>query len=171
MSQVKVGDKIPNDIYFGRFEEGDSEPRKITAEEVFKGKKVVLFGIPGAFTSVCSSKHLPQFVEKYDELRSKGVDLIACVAVNDPYVMREWGKEHNVDNKVLMLADGDLTFHSKLGLSQHLPFSGTRGLRFSMLIEDGVIRVLNVEQPGPTSYKISGPETMLKNLNEISKSG
>ncbi|CAG8560016.1 15424_t:CDS:2, partial [Racocetra persica] len=122
-----------------------------------------------AFTSVCSSKHLPQFVENYDKFRAKGIDTIACTAVNDPYVLREWANAHNVDSKVLMLSDGEMPFHSALGLTQRLPFAGERGLRFSMFVDDRVIKILNVEEPGPLNYKISGPEHMLKQLEELKK--
>ncbi|CAG8440870.1 5586_t:CDS:2 [Scutellospora calospora] len=167
--KVKVGDKIPDDLYFGILNNNEDNPRKITSHEVFKGKKVILFGIPGAFTSVCSSKHLPQFVQNFDKFKDKGINTIACTAVNDPYVLREWANTHKVESKVLMLSDGEMSFHSALGLTQHLPFSGERGLRFSMFIDDGVIKILNIEEPGPLSYKISGPENMLKLLEELEK--
>ncbi|CAG8725897.1 1518_t:CDS:2, partial [Racocetra fulgida] len=147
MVQVKVNDKIPEDLHFGILNNNEEEPKKIVSSEIFKGKKVVLFGIPGAFTSVCSSKHLPQFVENYDKFKAKGIDTIACTAVNDPYVLREWANAHNVDSKVLMLSDGEMSFHCALGLTQRLPFAGERGLRFSMFVDDRVIKILNVEEP------------------------
>ncbi|CAB4407820.1 unnamed protein product [Rhizophagus irregularis] len=165
--KIKVGDCIPDDIYFGVLNEDDEQPHKITSGEVFKGKKVVLFGIPGAYTSICSSKHLPQFVDKSEELKAKGVDKIACTAVNDPYVLREWAASRNTGNKILMLGDGEAAFHGRLGLLQKLPFAGERGLRFSMYVDDGIVKVLNIEEPGPTSYKISGPEHMLKDLSNL----
>ncbi|CAG8679253.1 4389_t:CDS:2 [Cetraspora pellucida] len=167
--KIKVNDKIPENLYFGVLNDNEEEPRKIDSSEVFKGKKVVLFGIPGAFTSVCSSKHLPQFVQNYDKLKAKGVDSIICTAVNDPYVLREWAKAHNVGSKVMMLSDGEMSFHSALGLTQRLPFAGERGLRFSMFVDDYVVKLLNVEEPGALNYKISGPEHMLKQLEELEK--
>ncbi|CAG8576837.1 7409_t:CDS:2 [Ambispora gerdemannii] len=182
VTQIKTGDSIPNNVYFGELKNGEEQPQKIARDEVFKGKKVVIFGIPGAFTSVCSAKHLPEFVSHYEEFQKKGIDTVACVAVNgktseplkipkstDPYVMREWAKGHNVDQKVRMLADGDKTFHSALGLLQILPFSGERGRRFSAYVDNGVIKILNVEEPGALSYKVSGPERMLKDLEELGK--
>ncbi|RIB11151.1 thioredoxin-like protein [Gigaspora rosea] len=168
-TKVKVGDKISENLYFGLLNNNEEEPKKITAGEVFKGKKVVLFGIPGAFTSVCSSKHLPQFVENFDKFKTKGIDTIACTAVNDPYVLREWANAHKADSKVLMLGDGELSFHCALGLTQNLPFAGERGLRFSMFVDNCIIKLLNIEDPGPLNYKISGPENMLKQLGELEK--
>ncbi|CAG8647713.1 11009_t:CDS:2 [Ambispora leptoticha] len=161
-TQVKVGDTIPKNVYFGELKDGEEDPQKITSDEIFKGKKVVIFGIPGAFTSVCSAKHLPQFVDHSEDFKKKGIDTVACVAVNG----KEWAKAHNVEGKVRMLADGDGVFHRGLGLVQKLPFSGERGLRFSAYIENGVVKILNVEEPGALGYKVSGPEKMLKDLDE-----
>ncbi|CAG8688435.1 7934_t:CDS:2 [Acaulospora morrowiae] len=159
--KVKVGDKIPDDVYFGVLNDGEEKPRKISAQEVFKGKKVVIFGIPGAFTSVCSSKHLPQYVERTDKLKTKGVDVIACVAVN------EWANSHGVGDKILMLSDGEIVFHSALGLTQNLPFAGERGMRFSIFVDDGVVKILNIEEPGAMSYKVSGPDHMIEDLEKL----
>ncbi|CAG8578833.1 16814_t:CDS:2 [Acaulospora colombiana] len=167
--KIKIGDKIPDDVYFGVLGEGEDDPRKITARDAFLDKKVVLFGIPGAFTSVCSSQHLPQYVENAEKLKSKGVDVIACIAVNDPYVMREWAHAHKVGNKILMLSDGDKAFYSALGLLQEIQFAGERGYRFSMFVDNGVVKVLNIEEPGSSSYKISGPEHMLEDLEKLCK--
>nr|CAG8522408.1 9319_t:CDS:2 [Entrophospora candida] len=169
MVNVKVGDRIPDNLCLGVMNKDDKEPKQITTKEIFKGKKVILVGIPGAFTSICSSKHIPDYVSRYSELKAKGVEQIVCIAVNDPFVMREWAYSLKTDDKILMVSDGETKFHSALGLTQHLPYAGIRGLRFSMFVDDGVIKVLNVDEPGPLSYKISGPEHMLKDLEKLGK--
>ncbi|RIA93748.1 redoxin domain-containing protein [Glomus cerebriforme] len=165
--KIKVGDRIPDDLYFGVLNEGEELPHKVTTKDIFSGKKVVLFGIPGAYTSLCSSKHLPQFVDKSDALKAKGVDTIACTAVNDPYVLREWAISRNNHGKVLMLGDGEASFHGELGLLQKIPLFGERGVRYSMYVDNGVIKVLNIEEPGPLSYKVSGPDHMLQDLQNL----
>ncbi|CAG8484923.1 11697_t:CDS:2 [Paraglomus brasilianum] len=169
--KISVGDRLPEDLYFGALNEGEVEPRKVTVKEVFGGKNVVMFGIPGAFTSVCSSKHLPQYYDRYEKLKQKGVDIVACTAVNDPYVLREWARNHNTADKILMLADGDATFHSALSLIQRLPFAGIRNYRYSMYVSDCVVKIFNLEEPGALSYKVSGPDRMLQDLERLQKEG
>jgi len=166
-----VGDRLPYDVNFGVLNEGEDDPHPISAREIFEGKKVVLFGIPGAYTSICSSKHLPQYIEHYEDFKKYGVNTIACTAVNDPYVLREWAKSHNAAGKILMLADGSLEFHNRVHLCQTLPFAGARGLRFSLYAEDGIVKILNVDEPGPKSYKVSGPERMLADLEKLKSEG
>ena len=144
---INNGDKLPQGTFMTMAANG---PQPISTDEVFKGKKVVLFSVPGAFTPTCSKKHLPGYLEKHDEFKQKGVDTIACLAVNDAFVMDAWAKSQGAEGKVLMLADGNGEFTKKLGLemdaSKH--GMGTRGKRFSAIVEDGVVKELNVEAPG-----------------------
>lgn len=166
--RIKVGDRVPTDAQFLILDDGASEPRTVSVDELLKGKKAVLFGLPGAYTSICSSKHVPNFNDRYQELRDQGVDLIACLSVNDPWVMREWARNLNVDpSRILMLADGEGLFHSRIGLLQHMPGLGIRAIRYSMLVDDGKVLSLNVEEPGGKSYKISGPARMLEDLERL----
>jgi len=120
----------------------------IDTATLLKGKKVVLFGLPGAFTPVCSANHLPGFVAKADDLRAKGIDEIACISVNDPFVMQAWGRQHGADGKVTMLADADGLFTRAIGLSLDLPEYGLSGRseRYSMVVEDGIVKTINVEK-------------------------
>jgi peroxiredoxin len=129
---------------------GENGPEPLTSDELFGGKKVVLFSVPGAFTPTCSMKHLPGYVEQADALRGKGIDQVACLAVNDVFVMSAWGKSSSADGKVLMLADGNGEYTRALGLELDATGfgRGTRGKRFSMIVEDGVVKQLNVETPG-----------------------
>src|SRR5690606_10294486 len=122
----------------------------LSTDALFTGKKVVLFSVPGAFTPTCSAKHLPGYVQKADELKRRGVDTIACMAVNDVFVMSAWGKSSDADGKVLMLADGNGEYVRALGLELDASKfgMGQRGKRFSMIVEDGVVKQLNVEPPG-----------------------
>ncbi|RME63548.1 MAG: peroxiredoxin [Alphaproteobacteria bacterium] len=158
---IKTGDKIPSATLHKMTADG---PAPITTDEVFKGKTVALFSVPGAFTPTCSAKHLPGFVAKADELKAKGVDTIVCLAVNDVFVMDAWGKNQGVGDKILMLADGNGTFTKALGLElDGSKFGlGTRGQRFSMIVKDGVVKTLNIEAPG--EFKISSAEHMLSQL-------
>ena len=158
---IKVGDKIPSATLRYLSPEG---PKEITTDELFRGKKVALFAVPGAFTPACSQRHLPGFVERASDLKAKGIDTIACVAVNDPFVMGAWGKAQNVGEKVMMLADGSGDFARAVGLELD---ARTRGLgmrsqRYSMLVDDGVVKKLNVEQPG--QFDVSSADSMLKAL-------
>ncbi len=158
---IQVGDKIPS----GTLQHmTDSGPEAITTEAVFAGKKVVLFALPGAFTPTCSAKHLPGFVNKADEIKAKGVDTIACLSVNDAFVMGAWGKDQGVGDKVLMLADGSAELTKAMGLELDLIERGLglRSDRYAMIVEDGVVTLLNREEPG--SFDVSSAETILAAL-------
>ena len=136
----------------------------LDGNQLFKGKKVVLFGVPGAFTPVCSMKHVPSFLEKAEDLKSEGVDTIACVSVNDHFVMRAWGDHLKVGEKVTLLADPDGSFVKSLGMDINLAgLGGTRSKRFSMLIQDGVVVLSNVEK-SPGDFELTGPEPILDKL-------
>jgi peroxiredoxin len=158
---IKVGDKVPSVTLRYLTPEG---PKGVSSEEFFGGKKVVLFGLPGAFTRTCSERHLPSYVTHAAELKAKGVDAIACLAVNDPFVMGAWGKQHQADDKVVMLGDGSGDFTRAIGLEldRIKEGMGIRSQRYSMLVEDGVVKALHVEQPG--QFDVSSAETMLKAL-------
>jgi peroxiredoxin len=155
---IKVGDKMPSGTLTLITKDG---PQKISADEYFKGKKVVLFSVPGAFTPTCDAKHLPGFVEKAGDIKGKGVDTVACMAVNDAFVMKAWGKAQNVEGKVDMLADGNGDYTKALGLEfDGSGFGmGTRGQRFSVLVDNGVVKQLNVEAKG--EFKVSSAEYVL----------
>jgi peroxiredoxin len=158
---IKVGDKIPSATLTTMTAEG---PKPISTDELFKGKKVVLFAVPGAFTPTCSQKHLPGFVEQADQLKAKGVNTIACIAVNDPFVMGAWGKDQKVGDKVMMLADGSGKFAEALGTVLDLTERGLgkRSRRYSMLVEDGVVKKLNLEEGG--GFEVSDANTMMKQV-------
>ena len=158
---IKVGDKIPAVKLRQMTAEG---PKEITTDAVFKGKKVVLFAVPGAFTPTCSAKHLPGFVEKAAQIQAKGVDTIACISVNDAFVMGAWGKDQKTDGKVLMLADGNGDFAKAVGLEMDgSGFGlGQRSKRYAMVVEDGVVKTLNVENPG--AFEVSSADAVLKAL-------
>ena len=155
---ISVGDKIPSATLTKM---GSDGPQPITTDELFGGKKVVLFAVPGAFTPTCSAKHLPGFVEKASELKDKGVDTIACVSVNDVFVMDAWGKDQDTAGKVEMLADGSADFTKKLDTVLDLTERGlgVRSSRYSMLVEDGVVKQLNLEEGG--GFEVSDANTML----------
>ncbi|MGA8261413.1 MAG: peroxiredoxin [Arenicellales bacterium] len=154
---IAVGDKLPNvDLY----RMGEKGPEKVSSGELFAGKKTVLFAVPGAFTPTCSQAHLPGYVVKADELLAKGVDQIVCLSVNDAFVMNAWGQQQNAD-RILMLADGSGDFTRAVGLELDL---GARGLgqrsqRYAMVVDDGVVTHLNVEEPG--KFEVSDADTML----------
>ncbi len=158
---IAVGDKIPSAKLKTMTAEG---PKDISTEEIFGGKKVVLFAVPGAFTPTCSAKHLPGFVEKAAQIKGKGVDTIACLAVNDAFVMGAWGKAQNTDGKVLMLADGAAAFTKQLGLDLDLsaPGMGIRSKRYAMVVDNGVVKALNVEAPG--AFEVSSAGAILRAL-------
>jgi peroxiredoxin len=139
-------------------------PKEITSEELFGGKKVALFALPGAFTPTCSAKHLPGFVQNADAIRAKGVDTIVCLSVNDAFVMGAWGKDQNVGDKVLMLADGSADFARAVGLELDgtARGMGIRSQRYSMVVEDGVVKTLNVEEAG--KFEVSDADTILGQL-------
>jgi peroxiredoxin len=157
---IKVGDKIPSVTM--RFMTKDGM-QAVPSEEFFKGKKIVLFAVPGAYTRTCSSRHLPSYVQNADALTAKGVDTIACLAVNDAFVMDAWGKEHGAD-KLVMLGDGSADFTKAIGLDLDRISAGMgiRSQRYAMVVEDGVVTKLNVEPSG--EYGISSAETMLEAL-------
>ncbi|THJ24626.1 MAG: peroxiredoxin [Nitrospira sp. CG24E] len=142
---IKVGDPVPAATFKQLSANGIAN---IDTATLLKGKKVVLFGLPGAYTPVCSANHLPGFVAKADDLKAKGVDDIVCVSVNDPFVMQAWGKQHGADGKVTMLSDADGAFTRAIGLSLDLPDYGLNGRseRYSMVVEDGVVKTINVEK-------------------------
>ena len=158
---IKVGDKIPSAKLTQMTKDG---PRPITTDELFGGKKVVLFALPGAFTPTCSAKHVPGFVQHAEEIMAKGVDAIACVSVNDAFVMNAWGKDQNAGDKVLMLADGNAEFSEKVGLTVDMSGfgMGKRSQRYAMVVQDGVVKALNVEKPG--AFEVSSAEAILTAL-------
>ncbi len=158
---IQVGDKIPSATLYQMTENG---PEAITTDEIFKGKKVVLFAVPGAFTPTCSAKHLPGFVGKADEIKAKGVDTIACLSLNDAFVMGAWGKDQGAGDKVLMLADGSAELTKAMGLELDLTPRGlgVRSDRYAMIVEDGEVTLLNREQPG--NFDVSSAETILAAL-------
>jgi peroxiredoxin len=157
---IKAGDSLPDVEFSIPTPEG---PKKSRTAEVFGGKRVALFAVPGAFTPTCSAKHLPSFKEKAAELKAKGVDAIACTSVNDHYVMNAWAKDQGAGD-ILMLADGSGEFAKALGLDAD--FSkfgmGLRSKRYSMIVKDGVVEKLNLEEGG--EYKVSSAEYMLGQL-------
>jgi len=158
---IQVGDKVPSATLKYLSPEG---PKDITTDELFRGKKVALFAVPGAFTPTCSQRHLPGYVDKASELKAKGIDQIACVAVNDAFVMGAWGKAQNVGDKVLMLADGNADFSKAVGLTMDGTGygMGTRASRYAMVVDNGVVKALNVEAPG--AFEVSSAEAIMKAL-------
>lgn len=159
---AKVGDKVPSATLRMLGPEG---PKAVTTEELFAaGKKVVAFALPGAFTPTCSAKHVPGFVAEADKLKAKGVDTIACISVNDAFVMGAWGKEQKAGDKVMMLGDGNGEFTQAMGLTMDgSKFGlGTRSQRYAMVVQDGVIKDLFVEKPG--AFEVSTAENVLKHL-------
>jgi glutaredoxin/glutathione-dependent peroxiredoxin len=158
---IKVGDRIPSVKLRHMTADG---PKDISTDDIFKGKKVVLFALPGAFTPTCSAKHLPGFVTKAGELKAKGVDTIACLSVNDAFVMNAWGKDQKVESKVLMLADGNGDFTRAVGLEMDGTTygMGKRSKRYALVAQDGVVKTLNVENPG--AFEVSSAEAVLKAL-------
>jgi peroxiredoxin len=163
---IKVGDKLPAGTLMEFFEvekDGCSiGPNAVKVEDLTKGKKVVIFGLPGAFTPTCSAKHVPSYLANYEQLKSKGVDTIACLSVNDAFVMGAWGRDQKTGDKVRMLADGSAAYAKELGLELDLTARGmgVRCQRFSMLVDDGVVKALNIEAPG--KFEVSDGATMLK---------
>ncbi len=158
---IQVGERIPSGTLFHMTENG---PEAITTDEIFAGKKVVLFALPGAFTPTCSAKHLPGFVAKAEEIKAKGVDTIACLSVNDAFVMGAWGKDQGVGDKILMLADGIAEYTLALGLELDLSARafGMRTDRYAMIVDDGVVTLLNREEPA--TFDVSSAETVLAAL-------
>ena len=158
---IKVGDKVPAAKLQIKTKDGVQTK---TTDELFGGKKVVLFALPGAFTPTCSAKHLPGFVNNHQALKSKGIDSVACLSVNDAFVMDAWGKDQGVEDKVMMLADGNGEFTKAVGLTMDATGygMGLRSQRYAMVVEDGVVKKLNVEAPG--AFEVSSAEAILKAL-------
>src|SRR6476660_9639732 len=159
---IQVGDSIPSAKLMQATAEG---PKEISTEELFGGKTVVLFGVPGAFTPTCSKTHLPGFVQNASALKAKGIDTIACLAVNDVFVMDAWAKSHGAEGKILMLADGNAAYTKALGLELDASGfgMGTRGQRFAMVVKNGVVDKLQVE-PSAGQCTISGGDSILTGL-------
>jgi len=158
---IQVGEKIPQATLKAS---GSGGMQDVATDALFGGKKVVLFAVPGAFTPTCSAKHLPGFVEQADAIRAKGVDTVACLSVNDAFVMGAWGQAQGVGDKVLMLADGNGEFSSAVGLDfDGSNFGmGTRSQRYAMVVDDGVVTHLAVEKP--MEFKVSSAEAILEAL-------
>lgn len=162
---IKVGDRLPD----GQLQEFiDVEtagcslgPNTFNVADLAKGKKIVVFGLPGAYTPTCSAKHVPSYLQHYDALKARGVDEIWCLSVNDAFVMGAWGRDQKATGKVRMMADGSAVYTKGLGLELDRTAAGmgVRCQRFSMLVDDGVVKALNIEAPG--KYEVSGAETML----------
>ncbi len=165
---IKVGDRLPEGT-LSEYVEVETEgcpvgPHALKVEDLTRGKKVVLFGLPGAFTPTCSAKHVPGYVANYDKLKAKGVDEIICMAVNDAFVMGAWARDQKTAGKVRMVGDGSADYAKALGLTLDLTARGMgmRCQRFSMLVDNGVVKTLNVEGPG--KFEVSDAETMLKQV-------
>ncbi len=159
---IKAGDKLPQGKFTRMTQDG---PRPITTDELFAGKTVVLFSVPGAFTPTCDAKHLPGYIEHAADFKSKGVDTIACTAVNDVFVMNAWGKASGVGDKILMLADGNGDYVKALGLDLDATGYGMghRGQRFALVVKDGIATHVDVEGPG--EFKVSAADFVLKHLS------
>jgi peroxiredoxin len=162
---IKVGDRLP-DATVREFIEVEGNgcslgPNAFQVADLVKGKRIVIFGLPGAYTPTCSAKHVPGYLQQYDALKGKGVDEIWCVSVNDAFVMGAWGRDQKAGGKVRMIADGSAELTKKLGLELDLTAGGlgVRSQRYSMLVDDGVVKALNVEAPG--KFEVSDAATML----------
>ena len=158
---IKVGDTIPEATLLAATPDG---PKEMTTAALFGGRKIVLFAVPGAFTPTCSARHMPGFLNNVDALKAKGVEQIACIAVNDPFVMNAWAKDQEVGDRVLMLSDAMASFTKALGLELDLSARGlgVRSSRYAMVVEDGVVTLLNVEEPG--GFEVSSAEAVLEAL-------
>jgi peroxiredoxin len=158
---IKVGDKVPAATFKYLSPEG---PKEISSDELFGGKKVAFFAVPGAFTPTCSQRHLPGYVDKASALKAKGIDTIACVSVNDAFVMGAWGNAQSCGDSVMMLADGNGDFARAIDLELDATRAGLgkRSQRYSMLVDNGVVKALLVEGPG--KFEVSDADTMLKDL-------
>lgn len=158
---IKVGDRLPSATFSKATASG---PEPVTTDEFFAGRKVALFAVPGAFTPTCSARHLPGYVDNADALKAKGVDEIACTAVNDPFVLGAWSKDGGATDSVTMLSDGNAAFAKAIGLTfDGSKFAmGERSQRYSMVVNDGVVEQLNVEGPG--EFKVSSAEHLIEQL-------
>ena len=162
---IKIGDRIPDATLFESTEFGDAcplPPAKVSVAEATQGKRIVMFGLPGAFTPTCSAKHVPSYLQNLDALRDKGVDEVWCLSANDGYVMAAWGRDHDAMGKIRFLGDGSAELTRKLGLEVDIPGMGVRLRRCSLLVEDGVVKAVNVEEPG--KFEVSSAEAMLARL-------
>ena len=163
---IKVGDRLPDGTLTEMVTEERAGctigPNAFKVEDLVKGKKIAIFAVPGAFTPTCSEKHVPSYVQNIDKLRAKGVNEVWCVAVNDAFVMGAWGRDQKAGGKVRMMADGSALFTKALGLDMDLTARGmgVRSQRYSMLVEDGTVKAVNVEAPG--KFEVSDADTMLK---------
>lgn len=165
---IKIGDRVP-DGALGEYVETATDncaigPNSFQVADMVKGKKIALFAVPGAFTPTCSEQHLPGYLEHHDQLKAKGIDEIWCVSVNDPFVMGAWGRDQQVNGRVRMLADGSGEWTSKLGLSFDLSARGlgVRSQRYSAILDDGVVKQLNIEQAG--KLEVSDAQSLLKQV-------
>lgn len=165
---IKIGDRLPEGTV-AEFIESATEgcslgPNTFAVGDLTKGRKIAIFGLPGAFTPTCSAKHVPAYVKHAADFKAKGVDEIWCISVNDAHVMGAWGRDQGATGTVRMMADGNATFTKALGLDQDLGKAGmgTRSQRYSMLVDDGVVKQLNVELPG--KFEVSNAETLLAQL-------
>ena len=158
---IQLGEKIPSVILQQKTDEGVSD---ISTDQIFSDKKVVLFALPGAFTPTCSAAHLPGYVVKADELKEKGIDQIVCLSVNDAHVMKAWGDQQNVEGRIMMLADGSCHFTHAVGLELdgREGGMGIRSQRYAMIVNDGVVELLNVE--APMKFEVSDADTILNSL-------
>ena len=158
---IQIGDKVPS---VNLQNMGADGVETISSNDLFAGKKVVLFALPGAFTPTCSAAHLPGYVVASDDLLAKGVDRIVCLSVNDAFVMDAWGKQHNADDQVMMIADGSGHFTNAVGLELDLDAAGfgLRSQRYAMVVNNGVVEVLNVE--APQAFEVSDAQTILSSL-------
>jgi peroxiredoxin (alkyl hydroperoxide reductase subunit C) len=165
---IAVGQKLPNATLYEFLDEATEGcsvgPNAFEVDKLIAGKKIVIFALPGAFTPTCSAKHVPGYVEHYDALKAKGVDEIWCVSVNDPFVMGAWGRDLKVGNKVRMFGDGSAELTKKLGMEFDLTARGlgVRSQRYAMIVEDGVVKTLDLEAPG--KFEISDAASVLKQL-------
>jgi peroxiredoxin len=165
---IKVGDKLPSGT-LSEYVEVETAgctigPNDFKIDDLTRGKKVVIFGLPGAFTPTCSAKHVPSYLQNIDRLKAKGVNEVICMAVNDPFVMGAWARDQKTAGKIRMMGDGSANYTKALGLEFDLSARGLglRCQRFSMLVDNGVVKALNVEAPG--KYEVSDAETMLKQM-------
>ena len=165
---IKIGDSLPDATLMETTEFGAScplSPKPVKVAGEIAGKRLVIFGLPGAYTPTCSAKHLPGYLANLEALKARGIDDVWCVSVNDAYVMAAWGREQQAIGKIRMLGDGNADFVRKLGLEKDSTSSGmgTRSRRFSLLVDDGVVKQVNVEEPG--KFEVSNVETMLKQIS------
>jgi peroxiredoxin len=164
---ITIGDRLPEATLMETTEFGEAcplSPKPVNTAEAAKGKRVVIFGLPGAYTPTCSAKHVPGYLANLDAIKARGIDEVWCVSVNDGYVMAAWGRDQDAIGKIRMLGDGNAELTRKLGLENDSTKSGMgiRARRFSLLVEDGVVKQVNVEAPG--KFEVSNAETMLTQL-------